>query len=120
VEVSPNGDIHVRRVVTAADCGLVVNPSGASAQVEGAVIYGLSAALGQQITVEKGRVLQSNFHDYPVLRLREAPRMEVHFIATVEDAPHGMGEGALPSIAPAVANAVFAATGKRIRTLPMR
>ncbi len=78
-----------------------------------------SAALGQEITVEAGRVRQSNFHDYPVLRLSAAPVMEVHFIPRTDDVPHGMGEGALPSIAPAVTNAIFAATGKRIRRLPV-
>ena len=119
VDVAPNGEVHVRRVVTAADCGLVVNPSGATAQVEGAVLFGLSAALHQEITVEGGRVRQSNFHDYPVLRLREAPLMDVHFVRSGEDVPHGMGEGALPSIAPAVTNAVFAATGVRVRRLPI-
>jgi isoquinoline 1-oxidoreductase beta subunit len=96
-----------------------VNPSGAAAQVEGAIIFGLSAALHQQITVEGGRVAQSNFHDYPVLRLAEAPRMDVHFVRGTEDVPHGIGEGALPSIAPAVANGVFAATGVRVRRLPI-
>src|SRR5581483_10072017 len=118
VEVAPNGGVQVRRVVTAADCGLVVNPSGAAAQVEGAIIFGLSAALHQQITVEGGRVVQSNFHDYPVLRLAEAPRMEVHFVRGSEETPRGIGEGALPSIAPAVTNAIFAASGRRIRRLP--
>jgi isoquinoline 1-oxidoreductase beta subunit len=120
VEVAPNADVRVTRVVTAADCGLVVNPSGATAQVEGAVIFGLSAAIYQQISVDAGRVLQSNFHDYPVLRMRDAPRIEVHFISGSEEVPHGMGEGALPSIAPAVTNAIFAATGTRIRRLPIR
>jgi len=120
VEVAPNADVRVTRVVTAADCGLVVNPSGATAQVEGAVIFGLSAAIYQQISVDAGRVLQSNFHDYPVLRMRDAPRIEVHFISGGEEVPHGMGEGALPSIAPAVTNAIFAATGTRIRRLPIR
>jgi isoquinoline 1-oxidoreductase beta subunit len=119
VEVAPNGEVHVRRVATVADCGLVVNPSGAAAQVEGGVIFGLSAALGQEITVEGGRVRQSNFHDYPVLRLREAPSIDVHFVAGTEDVPHGMGEGALPGIAPAVTNAIFAATGIRVRRLPI-
>ncbi|HEY7232883.1 MAG TPA: molybdopterin cofactor-binding domain-containing protein, partial [Gemmatimonadaceae bacterium] len=118
VEAAPNGSVRVSRVVTAADCGLVVNPSGARAQVEGGVIYGLSAALHQQITVDGGRVVQSNFHDYQVLRMRDAPRIEVHFVDSGEELPHGMGEGALPSIAPAVTNAVFAATGRRVRRLP--
>jgi isoquinoline 1-oxidoreductase beta subunit len=120
VGVAPNGDVHVTRVVAAADCGLVVNPSGATAQVEGAVIFGLSAAMYQQIAVDGGRVVQSNFHDYPVLRMRDAPRIDVHFVSGSEEVPHGMGEGALPSIAPAVTNAIFAATGARIRRLPIR
>jgi CO/xanthine dehydrogenase Mo-binding subunit len=111
--------VRVHRVVTAADPGLVVNPSGAQAQVEGAVIFGLSAALYQQITVEGGRVVQSNFHDYPVLRMQDSPRIEVQFVDSGEESPHGMGEGALPSIAPAVTNAIFAATGKRVRRLPI-
>ena len=119
VEMLPNGTVRVRRVVTAVDCGLVVNPLGAAAQVEGAVIFGLSAALFQQITVEGGRVVQSNFHDYPCLRLAEAPVIEVLFVPSAEEAPHGIGEGALPSIAPAVTNAVFAATGVRVRALPI-
>jgi isoquinoline 1-oxidoreductase beta subunit len=119
VEVTASGDIRVRRVITAADCGLVVNPSGAAAQVEGAVIFGLSAALQQEITVESGCVRQSNFHDYSPLRLAESPSIEVHFVDSGEDAPHGMGEGALPSIAPAVTNAIFAATGVRVRRLPI-
>jgi isoquinoline 1-oxidoreductase beta subunit len=119
VEVAPNADVRVHRVVTAVDCGLVVNPNGARAQVEGAIIFGLSAALYQQITVDGGRVVQSNFHDYPVLRLGEAPKMDVHFIRGTEDSPRGIGEGALPSIAPAVTNAIFAATGRRIRRLPV-
>jgi isoquinoline 1-oxidoreductase beta subunit len=120
VEGAPNGDVRVSRIVTAVDCGLVVNPSGAAAQVEGAVAFGLSAALYQQIRVENGRVVESNFHDYPVLRLRETPTIDVHFITGTEDVPHGIGEGALPSIAPAVTNAIFAASGTRIRRLPIR
>jgi isoquinoline 1-oxidoreductase beta subunit len=119
VEVAPNGAVHVGRVVTAADCGIVVNPLGARAQVEGAVVYGLSAALLQEITVEGGRVVQSNFHDFPALHLADAPAIEVHFVDSGDDAPHGMGEGALPSIAPAVTNAIFAATGIRVRRLPI-
>ncbi len=117
VEVLDNA-ITVRRVVAAVDCGRVVNRSGAEAQVEGAIIYGLSAALLERITVEGGRVQQSNFHDFPALRQRDTPRIEAHFVPS-EDLPLGLGEGALPSVAPAVANAVFAATGRRLRTLPL-
>ena len=106
--------------MTAADCGLVVNPLGARAQVEGAVVYGLSAALLQEITVEKGAVVQSNFHDFPALRLAEAPPIEIHFVESGDDSPHGIGEAPLPSIAPAVTNAIFAATGVRVRKLPIR
>ena len=120
VEVAPNGNVRVQRVVTAADCGLIVNPLGAAAQVQGGVIYGLSAALLQEITVEDGRVVQSNFHDFPALRMAETPSIEVHFVDSGDDAPHGIGEGALPSIAPAVTNAIFAATGIRVRRLPVR
>jgi isoquinoline 1-oxidoreductase beta subunit len=119
VDVAPNGEVHVRRVVSAVDCGLVVNPLGAAAQVEGSIIFGLSAALLQQITVEEGRVVQSNFHDYQCLRLGEAPTIDVQFVSDSENAPHGIGEGALPSIAPAVTNAIFAATGVRVRRLPV-
>lgn len=111
--------MRVHRVVAAVDCGLVVNPSGAEAQVEGAIAYGLSAALGEEITVERGVVQQSNFTDYAVLRMNQMPVVEVHFIQGGE-APLGLGEPALPPIAPAVCNAIFAATGKRIRRLPIR
>jgi isoquinoline 1-oxidoreductase beta subunit len=119
VAVGPEGKVCVHRVVAAADCGLVVNPSGAEAQVEGAIAYGLSAALGEEITVEQGVVQQSNFNDYAVLRIDQMPLVEVHFIQG-GDKPLGLGEPALPPIAPAVCNAIFAATGKRIRRLPVR
>ena len=117
--VDADGTVRVHRVVAAVDCGLVVNPSGAEAQVEGSIAYGLSAALGEEITVERGAVQQSNFSDYPVLRMSQMPVVEVHFIQGGE-APLGLGEPALPPIAPAVCNAIFAATGKRIRRLPIR
>ena len=114
-----NGQIKVLRVVSAIDCGLVVNPLTVSAQVESAVVYGLSAALHGKITMKDGVVEQSNFHDYPVLRLNEMPKMEVHTVPG-GSAPTGIGEPGLPPIAPAVSNAVFALTGKRLRELPFK
>jgi isoquinoline 1-oxidoreductase beta subunit len=119
-EVTVKGDaLTVDRVVAAVDCGLVVNPPGARAQVEGAVLDGLSAALMGEITLRDGVVEQSNFHDYPLLRQHQAPDVEVHFIAS-QEAPRGLGEPPLPPLAPAVCNAIFAATGERIRKLPLK
>jgi isoquinoline 1-oxidoreductase beta subunit len=119
VSVSGKGAIRVHRVVCAIDCGPIVNPETIRAQMEGAIVYGLSAALHGEITFEKGRVRQSNFHDYPVLRMSEMPRVEVHIVES-KDSMGGVGEPGLPPIAPAVANAVFAATGRRLRSLPFR
>ncbi len=106
-------------MVGAVDCGICVNPLGVEAQVEGAVVFGLSAALYGEITFAKGRVQQSNFHDYPMLRMYEMPQVEVHIVPSGEKMG-GVGEPGTPPIAPAVANAVFALTGKRLRTLPLR
>ena len=114
-----NGHIRVHRVVCAVDCGLVVNPDGVEAQMQSGIVFGLSAALHGEITFRDGRVEQSNFHDYPILRLLEMPRVEVH-IAKSNEKMGGVGEPGTPPIAPAVANAVFAATGKRLRRLPLR
>jgi isoquinoline 1-oxidoreductase beta subunit len=114
-----DGAIQVHRVVCAVDCGQVVNPGTLRAQVEGGINFGLSAALHEEVTLAAGRVQQSNFHDYPVLRMHEAPAIEVHLVHSAEP-PTGAGEPGVPPIAPAVANAVFAATGKRIRSLPLR
>jgi isoquinoline 1-oxidoreductase beta subunit len=113
------GEIRVHRVVCAVDCGLVVNPLTAEAQIAGGVVFGLTAALRGEITLENGRVQQSNFHDYTLLRCSETPQIEVHFVG-VGDAPAGVGEPGVPPIAAAVANAVFSATGKRLRSLPLR
>jgi isoquinoline 1-oxidoreductase beta subunit len=116
--ISESGEIKVLRVVAAIDCGPVVNPDGVKAQMEGAIIFGLSAALKGEITIENGRVKQSNFHDYEVLRINEAPKIEIHIM----ESPHpvtGVGEPGVPPIAPALANAIFAATGKRLRKLPL-
>ncbi len=112
-----NSKIRVHRVVAAVDCGQVINPDGVHQQIESAIVYGLSAALHGAITLEKGRVMQSNFNDYSPLRFSEMPLVEVHFVASSE-APTGIGEPGLPPIAPAVANAVFKLTGKRMRRMP--
>jgi isoquinoline 1-oxidoreductase subunit beta len=112
------GAIRVHRVVAAVDCGTVVNPDIVRAQVEGGIIFGLSAALHQQITLSKGRVRETNFHELKLLRMHETPEIEVHIVDSQEP-PTGIGEPGLPPIAPAVANAVFAATGIRLRRLPL-
>jgi isoquinoline 1-oxidoreductase beta subunit len=118
VSVSPEGDVRVHRVVCAIDCGMHVNPSTIEAQMQGGVVYGLTAALNGAITIENGRVTQSNFHDYRMLRMAEMPVVEVYIVSSNE-APGGVGEPGTPPIAPAVCNAIFAATGKRIRKLPI-
>jgi isoquinoline 1-oxidoreductase beta subunit len=122
-EVSCNpsqGTIRVNRVVCAIDCGLAINPLGVEAQMQSAVNFGLAQALKSEITISKGRVQQSNFHDYEVLRLSDAPAaIDVHIVPST-DPPGGGGEPGVPPIAPAVGNAIFAATGKRIRRLPIR
>ncbi len=119
VSLTADGTPRVHRVVCAVDCGIAVNPWNIEAQVEGAVVFGLSAALHSEITVDGGRVQQSNFHDYPVLRMSEMPKVEVHIVES-DEAPTGIGEPGVPPAAPAVANALFALTGKRIRKLPIR
>ncbi len=118
VSVDQNGRITVHRVVCAVDCGRVVNPDTVKAQMASGIIFGLSAALHGEITLKDGRVEQSNFHDYSVVRLDESPEIEVHIVPSTER-PTGVGEPGTPPIAPAVANAVFAATGVRVRRLPM-
>jgi len=118
VEVSKDGDVRVRRVVCAVDCGSVVNPDTVQAQVQSAIMFGITAALFGQITLKDGRVEQSNFHDYRALRMNEAPVVDV-YIAKSGEPPGGMGEAGTSLIVPAVTNAVFAATGKRLRKLPI-
>jgi isoquinoline 1-oxidoreductase subunit beta len=118
VEVSTAGEVRVHRVVCAVDCGTVVNPDTVKAQIEGGIIFGITGALWGEATLENGRVQQSNFHDYRVLRINEAPKIEVHLVRNLE-APGGIGEPGTAVTAPALANAVFAATGKRIRKLPL-
>ena len=118
VSLDASGAPKVHRVVCAADCGTVVNPDGARAQVESGVIYGLTAALFGEITIEDGAVVQENFPDYDAVRLAQTPKIEVHFVES--DAPFGgLGEPGTPCIAPAVANALFTLTGTRARTLPL-
>ena len=118
VEVTEAGEIRVPRVVCAVDCGTVVNPDIVKAQIESGVNFGISAALWGEITLKNGRVEQSNFHNYRVMRMNEAPTIEVHLVRNSE-APGGIGEPGTSVTKPALANAVFAATGKRIRRLPL-
>ncbi len=117
VSVAADGTPKVHRVVAAVDCGMTVNPTIIERQVEGAIVYGLSAALYGKISLKDGKVEQGNFHDYPVLRHNEMPKVEVHIVKSTEK-PGGIGEPGTPPVAPAVANAIFAATGKRLRSLP--
>jgi isoquinoline 1-oxidoreductase beta subunit len=118
VEVDRNGEVKVRRMVCAVDCGTPVNPDTIEAQIEGGLIFGLSAALHSEITIAKGRVQQSNFNDYRIMRINEAPAIEVHLVQS-DAAPGGIGEPGTVAAAPALANALFAATGVRLRHLPI-
>jgi isoquinoline 1-oxidoreductase beta subunit len=117
VTVKPDGSFRVDRVVCAVDCGIAINPDIVVSQMEGGLGYGLAAAMHSRITLADGVVEQSNFHDYPPLRMSEMPAIEVHIVPSAAP-PTGVGEPGTPVIAPAVANAVFAATGKRLRALP--
>ncbi len=114
-----DGKVRVHRVVCAVDCGIHVNPDIIAAQMESSVVFGLTAALYGEVTIENGAARQSNFHDYPMLRIDEMPQVEVHIVPSTEK-PGGVGEPGTPPIAPAVVNAIFAATGQRIRRLPIR
>jgi isoquinoline 1-oxidoreductase beta subunit len=118
VEVAKDGAVRVRRVVCAVDCGNVVKPDTVRAQIQSGIIFGITAALYGNITLKDGRVEQSNFDSYQVLRINEAPTIEVHIVQSVEP-PGGMGECGTSAIVPAVANAIFAATGKRLRKMPV-
>jgi isoquinoline 1-oxidoreductase beta subunit len=113
-----DGDVTVNRVVCAVDCGMAVNPRTIEAQVQGGVIFGATAALLGEITIKDGRVEQSNFTDYQMLRINQAPKIEVHIVKSTE-APGGIGEPDTSGISPAITNAIFAATGKRLRKLPV-
>ena len=118
VEVSKDGAVRVQRVVCAVDCGTVVNPDTVRAQIQSAIIFGITAALYGEITLKDGRVEQANFDTYQILRMNEAPAIEVHIVQNFEP-PGGMGEAGTSAIVPAVTNAIYAATGKRLRKLPV-
>jgi isoquinoline 1-oxidoreductase beta subunit len=120
VSIDDENNVRVERVVAAVDCGLVINPVGVEQQMEGGIIWGISSALKGEITFHGGAAQQSTFADFPVARMRDIPAIEVHIINSDAPEPFGMGEPPVPPIAPAIANAVFAATGNRIRTLPIR
>jgi isoquinoline 1-oxidoreductase beta subunit len=119
VSVDTAGNLRVQRVVCAVDCGKVVNPDNVAAQMESGVVFGLTVTLKSEVTIKNGRVEQSNFYDHPLPRIDEMPKVET-FIVESEERPTGIGEMGVPPVAPAVANAVFAATGKRIRHIPIR
>jgi isoquinoline 1-oxidoreductase beta subunit len=118
VEVAKDGTVRVRRVVCAVDCGIAVNPDTIQAQVQSAAMFGITAALYGEIALKNGRVEQSNFDSYQLLRMNEAPSVDVHIVQN-QEAPGGMGEAGTSVIVPAVANAIFAATGKRLRKMPV-
>jgi isoquinoline 1-oxidoreductase beta subunit len=119
VSVTPEGNVQVHRVVCAIDCGLVINPDMVAAQMEGGVAWGLTAALKSSIEFENGKVMQSNFDDYPLLRMDEMPEVEVYIVPS-DRHPTGVGEMGVPPVAPALFNAIYNATGKRIRHLPFQ
>lgn len=115
-----NGEkITVHRMVSCLDCGFAINPALVRAQVESSLVFGLSATLDGEITIRKGQVQQGNFDDYPVLRMDECPPIAVHVLDSAKP-PGGVGEIAVPLVAPALCNALFAATGRRLRSLPLR
>jgi isoquinoline 1-oxidoreductase beta subunit len=113
-------NVRVKRVVAAVDCGRVINPTGVEQQMEGGIIWGISSALKGEITFRGGIAQQSTFADFAVARMRDTPAIEIHIVGADAERPFGMGEPPVPPIVPAIANAVFAATGKRIRSLPIR
>jgi len=118
VSLNAKGELRVHRVVCAVDCGRIVNPDTVRAQMESGIVFGLSAALYGALTLKNGRVEQGNFHDYPLLRISAMPKVEVHIVPS-DEPPGGVGEPGVPPIAPAVANALFAVSGARVRSLPL-
>jgi isoquinoline 1-oxidoreductase beta subunit len=118
-EIAVSGDsLRVHKITCVVDCGQMVNPRIVESQIESGIVYGLSAALWGDITLRAGQVRETNFHNYRVLRSNEMPELDVYLIPS-EAAPGGVGEAAVPPVAPAVCNAIFAATGKRLRRLPI-
>jgi isoquinoline 1-oxidoreductase beta subunit len=117
-EVTPQGEVLLRRAVVALDCGVAINPSSVEAQVQGGLLFGLSAALYNGITIKHGAIEQSNFHDYRSMRINETPLVELHRIES-DQPPGGLGEVGTAIAAPALGNAIFAATGVRLRNLPV-
>jgi isoquinoline 1-oxidoreductase beta subunit len=118
VEVAKDGAVRIRSVVCAIDCGTVVNPDTVQAQLQSGIVFGATAALYGEITLKNGRVEQANFDTYQIMRMNEAPAIEVHVVKSLEQ-PGGMGEAGTSAIVPAIANAIFAATGKRLRKMPV-
>ena len=118
VAVGDDGEVRLIKADVAVDCGPVVNPDTLAAQVQGGLIFGLSMALYNEITLTRGRVDQSNFHDYRVMRIDEAPQIDVHVVHNPNDQIGGIGETGTVAAAPALANAIFAATGRRLRRIP--
>ena len=118
VEVDKDGEVRLHRLTTAVDTGIAVNPDTIVAQLQGGMIFGATAALFGEITIDKGRVMQSNFHDYRMLRINEAPAIDVHLIKSGE-APGGIGETGVTTAPPAIRNAIYAATGIALRRLPI-
>jgi isoquinoline 1-oxidoreductase beta subunit len=119
IAVEAEGTLRVKRVVSAVDCGLAVNPNSVRAQIEGGINFALTPLLSGEITIKQGAVEQSNFHNYLVLRMKDAPDIQVYLIPGGAEPADGVGEAGVPPLAPAVANAIFAATGKRVRRLPI-
>ena len=118
VAVTPEKAVKVERIVAAVDCGQAINPQQVRAQLEGAIVFALSAAMAGEITIENGAVTNSNFHDYPMAAMKDVPAIETVIIDSAEP-PGGVGEPGTPPLFPALANALFAATAERVRTLPL-